>query len=428
MKTTKGRQPGRSSKPGPLCEQRHDIFTASTADYIYGVTMHQGRWVATFHGAGCEAITGYTPAEMDVDPLLWFRMIHEEDRAPVLRHLSQLSNGEDLPPIEHRIVSKVGKVRWIRNVPVLQRDGPGGVVSYSGVISDITDRKQAKLELEHTHDELTKRDEDLTATARKLQASDEKLKSTELELIQAAKLESIGRLAAGVAHEVKNPLQTMIMGLDYLTQNLTAPHELVKGVIGDMRHAVNRASVIIHGLLELAAKTGYETEPGDLNACVLRSLGLVQYELQTTQTEVRLDLQSDLPAIPMDPLKLEQALINIFLNGVQAMPHGGPIWVTTRLEFSDLLTGKPKVEPGEAHEKVAVVEIKDSGPGIPDSDLGKVFEPFFTSKPPGSGTGLGLSIVRKIIHLHGGQIKVKNAAKGGVLVTIALPLYKEIEC
>jgi signal transduction histidine kinase len=160
----------------------------------------------------------------------------------------------------------------------------------------------------------------------------------------------------------------------------------------------------------------------------LRSLGLVQYELQTTQTEVRLDLQSDLPAIPMDPLKLEQALINIFLNGVQAMPHGGPIWVTTRLEFSDLLTGKPKVEPGEAHEKVAVVEIKDSGPGIPDSDLGKVFEPFFTSKPPGSGTGLGLSIVRKIIHLHGGQIKVKNAAKGGVLVTIALPLYKEIEC
>jgi sigma-B regulation protein RsbU (phosphoserine phosphatase) len=113
MKTTKGRQPGRSSKPGPLCEQRHDIFTASTADYIYGVTMHQGRWVATFHGAGCEAITGYTPAEMDVDPLLWFRMIHEEDRAPVLRHLSQLSNGEDLPPIEHRIVSKVGKVRWI---------------------------------------------------------------------------------------------------------------------------------------------------------------------------------------------------------------------------------------------------------------------------------------------------------------------------
>ena len=363
-----------------------------------------------------------------MDPLLWFRMIHEEDRAPVLRHLSQLSNGEDLPPIEHRIVSKVGKVRWIRNVPVLQRDGPGGVVSYSGVISDITDRKQAKLELEHTHDELSKRDEDLTATARKLQASDEKLKSTELELIQAAKLESIGRLAAGVAHEVKNPLQTMIMGLDYLTQNLTDPPQLVEGVIGDMRHAVNRASVIVHGLLELAAKTGYETEPGDLNACVLRSLGLVQYELQTTQTEVRLDLQSDLPAIPMDPLKLEQALINIFLNGVQAMAHGGPIWVATRVEFSDLLTGKPEVEARAAHEKVAVVEIKDSGPGIPDSDLGKVFEPFFTSKPPGSGTGLGLSIVRKIIHLHGGQIKVKNAPKGGVLVTIVLPLYKEIKC
>jgi signal transduction histidine kinase len=296
------------------------------------------------------------------------------------------------------------------------------------VISDITDRKQAKLELEHTHDELTKRDEDLTATARKLQASDEKLKSTELELIQAAKLESIGRLAAGVAHEVKNPLQTMIMGLDYLTHNLIDPPQLVEGVIGDMRHAVNRASVIIHGLLELAAKTGYETEPGHLNPCVLRSLALVQYELQTTQTEVRLDLQSDLPAIPMDSLKLEQALINIFLNGVQAMAHGGLIWVTTRLEFSDLLTGKPKVDPGAAHEKVVVVEIKDSGPGIPDSDLGKVFEPFFTSKPPGSGTGLGLSIVRKIIHLHGGQIKVKNAANGGVLVTIVLPLYKEIEC
>lgn len=420
MKTKKA-QPDQFESPS-VCEKRHDVFVASTADYVYGVTMHQGRWIATFHGAGCEAITGYTPAEMEADPLLWCRMIHDEDRVAVLQQLSRLSQSQDVPPIEHRIVSKTAKVRWIRNVQVLQRDGPGGIVSYSGVISDITERKQSRLDLEHTYNELTKKGDDLNAAARELRATDEKLKATELDLIQAAKLESIGRLAAGVAHEVKNPLQTILMGVDYLTQNLADAPVASKEVIQEMRRAVSRASIIIQGLLELAAKSVYETHPEDLNACVLRSLALLQYELQATQTETLLNLQRDIPAVPMDALKLEQALSNILLNAIQATRHGGTVKVATRVDSSVSFPGLLDLAPGAPARDVAVIEIQDSGPGIPEADLEKIFDPFFSTKSPGMGTGLGLSIVRKIVRLHGGAIKIENAAGGGALVRLILQL------
>ena len=131
-----------------------------------------------------------------------------------------LSNGEVPGPLEHRIIHKDGDIRWIRNVPVPQRDPQGRVVSYNGLISDITERKRAEEQLRRAYAELAQSEESLKVTLQELKAAHEELKATELQLIQAAKLECIGTLAAGVAHEVKNPLQTMLMGLHYLAHNL----------------------------------------------------------------------------------------------------------------------------------------------------------------------------------------------------------------
>jgi signal transduction histidine kinase len=250
------------------------------------------------------------------------------------------------------------------------------------------------------------------------------LKATELQLIQAAKLESIGTLAAGVAHEVKNPLQTILMGLHYLTHNLPAGSEGIALALQDMRDAVTRANAIIRGLLELGAVPKSETKPEDLNACIERSLDLLHYELVATQTNLVRQLAVDLPLLSMDRGKMEQALINLFLNALHAMSQGGTLTVTTRVvQLSEDLARQEHLfrqfKPGDA---LAVTEVQDTGTGIPDNLLPKVFDPFFTTKPAGQGTGLGLAVVKKIVDLHGGAVDIRNVPSGGVRVTVVLKL------
>src|SRR5678810_1413695 len=119
-----------------LCEQRYRALLASTSDYVYTVTMRHGRWAATSHGAGCEAVTGFTPRELEADSSLWYRMIFEEDRPAVMAQVSSIAGTSHPRPLEHRIIHKDGDIRWIRNVPVPQRDLQGRIVSYDGLISD----------------------------------------------------------------------------------------------------------------------------------------------------------------------------------------------------------------------------------------------------------------------------------------------------
>ncbi len=125
-------------------EQRYQALLASTTDYVYTVTMDRGRLVATSHGPGCEAITGFTSLEFETNALLWHRIIHEEDLPAVRAQVARMVNGEEPRPLEHRIIHKNGEVRWIRNVPIPQRDPQGQLVSYHGLISDITDRKRVE--------------------------------------------------------------------------------------------------------------------------------------------------------------------------------------------------------------------------------------------------------------------------------------------
>jgi signal transduction histidine kinase len=243
-----------------------------------------------------------------------------------------------------------------------------------------------------------------------------------LQLIQAAKLECIGALAAGVAHEVKNPLQTMLMGLHYLAQNLPANNEGAAWAINDMRDAVTRANSILHGLLELSANTKSEMKLEDLNACFDRSLELLRYELVATQTTVVRQLAVDLPLVPMDRGQMEQVLINLFINALHAMSHRGTLTVTTRtIQWSQELASQEHIfRQFKSGDTLTVAEVQDTGTGIPENLLPKIFDAFFTTKPVGHGTGLGLAVVKKIVDLHGGAITIRNAPPGGVQVTLIL--------
>ena len=408
-------------------EQRYKRLLAAVTDYVYAVTVRDGRAVETYHGPGCAAVTGYTSEEFEADQTLWYRMIREEDRPAVLDQAARILRGEEPPPLEHRIIQKNGAECWIRNTAVPRRDSQGRLVGYDGLVYDITERKQAEERLTRAHAELKTNEEALRSTLEELKRANQQLKETQLELIQAARLESVGALAAGVAHEVKNPLQTILMGLDYLVPNYPPGNKNIAMVLSDMRDAVSRANAIIRGLLQLSAQTDFEMKAEDLNASARRALRLVNAQVIASKVTVVRKLETHLPRVRIDRGKIEQVFINLFINALQAMSPGGVLTITTRAARAgeSLPLSEAAARPFHDGERLVVAQVQDTGTGIATENLPKIFDPFFTTKPVGLGTGLGLSVVKKIMDLHGGAIEIQNAAPHGVVVTLVLKAASE---
>jgi signal transduction histidine kinase len=248
------------------------------------------------------------------------------------------------------------------------------------------------------------------------------LRDAQLQLIQAEKLESLGRLAAGVAHELKNPLMMLLTGVKVLSSRQPAPDEAGRQLLQDMSDAVVRADTIIAGLLNYSRAGGLDTAATDLHATIEESLRFVAHQLDGARIAVVRQFDESMPQLPLDRFKIQQVFVNLVTNAIHAMGPGGELRVRTSLER---LTRGPNVGhrrtdryvPGE---RVAVVKVEDSGPGIRGDHLDKVFDPFFTTKPTGQGTGLGLSVARQIVEMHGGTIEIANRDEGGVRVTIVL--------
>lgn len=245
------------------------------------------------------------------------------------------------------------------------------------------------------------------------------LRATQLQLIQSEKLDSIGRMAAGVAHEVKNPLMTILTGVKLLSKRYASADETTRVVLQDMTDAVRRADRIIGELLSYSRARGLDVAPVDLNATIDKALLLVKHELDKAHITVTKELDASLPTLQLDEFKVQQVFINVFNNALHAMGHDGEIKVRTSLDGvgRGRQRGVRKTDGSAAGERAAVVHIEDSGPGIPEEHLRKIFDPFFTTKP-GVGTGLGLSVSRQIVEMHGGTIEIGNREAGGARVTI----------
>lgn len=245
----------------------------------------------------------------------------------------------------------------------------------------------------------------------------EELKAAQMKLIQNAKMESVGRLAAGVAHEVKNPLAVIQLGLDYLTHSTKGDAALAEA-IQDMDDAVKRADTVIKGLLDFSRSEQLALKPQDLNAVIEETLLLVKHEFTKNHVTVEKDLQPQLPPVALDGNKIKQVFINLFMNAIQAMgSNGGTLTVRTRR----LLPTEPAGD-SPAGDEALTVEVEDTGTGIPEDKLDKLFDPFFTTKAVGSGTGLGLSVSRKIVELHGATIKIGNRKTRGATARITFKL------
>jgi PAS domain S-box-containing protein len=529
-------------------ERHYKHLLESITDYTYTVKLKDGQPVKAAHGPGCVAVTGYKPSDYDNDAGLWYRMVPDEDRAAVLQQVSRVIAGETPPPVEHRIVHQDGQIRWVRSTVVPGRDEQGRLVSYDGLVTDITERKKAEEKLvsseafyhslvEHLpqnmfrknrseqftfanqrfcqllgkpleeiigktdwdfypaelaakyqkddravirtgrifetieenvgpdgrtiyvqvvktpirdakgqilgtqcifwditerkrfEEQLQQKNRELAASEAALRRSHEELKAAQLQLIQAEKMESIGTLAAGVAHEVKNPLAILQMGVNYITRKVTPADENMTMVLGEMKDAITRADLITRGLLDFAASKQLTVELLSFNELIEETLKMVRHELNKKGIKLVKELVEPLPKVAVDKTQIQQVFVNVFVNAVHAMPEGGTLSVRT---YAKQLTetahneGSRKAGHLWVGDTAVVAEVEDTGEGIPQELLSKIFDPFFTTKPTGVGTGLGLPVSRKIIELHGGTIDIKNKPQGGgVRVVILLKAHQD---
>ena len=307
-----------------------------------------------------------------------------------------------------------GKTRWLYTTKVPLRDPLNNQLRWLvGIRRDVTQQKEAEEKLKAANGELS-------LALSNLKVASEQLRSIQLQLIEAEKMKSIGRLAAGVAHEVKNPLAIITMGIDYLEGQDSGDPNATE-TLHEMRAAVQRADGVIRGLLDFSAPRQLAVSPESLAGVVKRALVLVRGEMSRTKFHVETHFAPDLPQVQLDRTKVEQVFVNLMTNAIHSMPEGGTLIARV---YSRQLTGMGENIAGEYSEafhpgdQVVIAEIDDTGTGIPEGKQGKIFDPFFTTKPTGKGTGLGLTVSRSIVDLHGGMIKIENRPEGGARATV----------
>lgn len=310
------------------------------------------------------------------------------------------------------------------------RDKDGNIIGIQGIYWDITEQKIASDKLIQANDELEKNRKQLLQTLSELEKSHEDLKAAQNLLIQAEKLESVGRLAAGVAHEVKNPLAIIQSGIDYLRQTDIVKDRTISTVLTDMREALVRADSVVRGMLDFAGSQEIGLKKEDVNTIIEKSFTLIRHDFNRRNIQIKNELAKDLPPVLADASRIEQVLINLFINALQAMPNGGTITVRTYTKVikpEEAMSGLQVwgLRLFEPNETIVVVEVDDTGTGIPPEILPRLFEPFCTSKKSSKGTGLGLAVSKKIMEMQGGTIEIFNRPEGGVRARLILRTVKE---
>jgi PAS domain S-box-containing protein len=233
----------------------------------------------------------------------------------------------------------------------------------------------------------------------------------ESQLSHSERLASLGILAAGVAHEINNPLASILAGVECLDRWLspdgrfTVPPEEAGEVLQVLGRETRRCREITDKLLLLAQPYSVAPTWVSLNRAVEDTVSLLRYQTQKQGVSAEVDVEPDLPEFWAKDSGIRAICMNLMLNAVQAMPKGGTLTVRTRRMGQHL-----------------VLEVEDTGPGIQPAHLDRIWDPFFTTKPPGQGTGLGLSITQSIVTRHDGAIHAENLPRGGARFVVELPL------
>ena len=307
-------------------------------------------------------------------------------------------------------------VGWARDYgPALDRLAPAIPVVGALIGIALLQRLNAN-QLQHVMKRLRTYAVELRAEVTERARAEEELRRTQAQLVRSARMAAVGELAAGVAHELNNPL-TPVLGLaefvlkkDYLDD---AARRDLSIIVAEAR----RAREIVLNLLDFARKTEPNRQQADVNQTVRETMALVRSQLEINDIAVEERYGPDLPLLLLDTTRLKQVWLNLFVNALQAMPHGGRLAVTT--EWLPVPAGRPG-------DREVAIRIGDTGTGIPPTVLPRIFEPFYTTKPTGQGTGLGLSVSLGIVQDHGGTIDVDTQQGKGTTFTVWLPAGPQI--
>lgn len=232
------------------------------------------------------------------------------------------------------------------------------------------------------------------------------LEKTQVQLLQAEKMSSLGKLAAGVAHQLNNPLG----GITLFAQLVMEDYDLPEGAQKDLERILQdarRCSDIVKELLEFSRQTSHEIRPHDINYAISQTLFLLENQTLFHDIIIEKNFQEKMPQVPVDIQQINHVFMNIVLNAADAMEGKGRLTINTFL--------------GPSKDRV-IIEISDSGPGIPEDVLPNIFDPFYTTKEQGKGTGLGLSLVYGIIEDHSGKISCESTVGKGTTFIIELLL------
>jgi C4-dicarboxylate-specific signal transduction histidine kinase len=286
----------------------------------------------------------------------------------------------------------------------------------------------------------------LAENIRSLEETNRELVEARAEIVRTARLASVGTLAAGIAHEVGNPLGAIMAYVD-VARTRAQKGELAPAILDSIREEANRIDRIVRGLLDYARPANSEVRPTSPSSVVDRVRDLLDSQGRLDHVDDSWTLGEDVPQVVMDPHRLEHVLVNLLLNALDALDQtpAGRISVRVYGDSGDAVRmparrendppsvnymhrrrisrddGGRGLDPAFSAERVAVIEVSDNGPGIAEKDLERVFDPFFTTKEPGKGTGLGLAICARLIEGMGGRIDADNGPEGGARFMIRLP-------
>ncbi|MBV8665390.1 MAG: PAS domain-containing protein, partial [Burkholderiaceae bacterium] len=380
----------------------------------------------TFVSANAARVLGYQAEEMLADPNFWFDHIHPDDVPAIFSSLAQLFS-ENQRTYEYRFRAQDGRYLWMHDTLRLVRDATGAPLEVVGSLTDITVRRTME-------EALQKKGEEQRALI-------EQLQQTQAQLLQSEKMASIGQLAAGVAHEINNPVGFVNSNMRSLRNYVDALFRLVDGydaalaaqaldaktaaalaalkkqaeldylredvgaLVKESMDGLNRVTNIVQSLKDFAHVGETDWQYADLHQGLDSTLTIANNEFKYKASVVR--EYGQLPLVKCLASQLNQVFMNLIVNASHAIRENGIIRIRSGCS---------------AGNEWVWVEIGDNGEGIPQENLTRIFEPFFTTKPIGKGTGLGLSLSYNIIAKHGGRIEVDSAPGEGARFTIHLPV------
>jgi PAS domain S-box-containing protein len=291
------------------------------------------------------------------------------------------------------------------------RDDSGDVSGIVLVARDLRPTKKLIAEAAMAEAERRKRKE--------LQQAYNELKQLQEQLIQSEKMASLGQIAAGVAHEINNPISGIMVYLHSLAKDLENDQfdrKQALTFLTDSKHELTRCSKIIKSLLDFSRQSHPMLAPVDLGSILDETFSILGHKAKLQDIEVVQHIDSGLPQIEADSDQLKQVFLNLILNAIQAMPHGGRLAIrATQVNDKEGLT---------KNTKIVRIDVEDIGCGIARENIDKLFTPFFTTKEKGEGLGLGLAVAYGIIKRHGGDIRVKSSKGKGTTFSIFLESKK----